>query len=321
MARGKGGLGRGLDSLFEDAAPVFESGAKVDTLPLREIEPDPEQPRKTFDEQALGELAASIAEHGLLQPIAVRPRPRGGYSIVAGERRWRACRMAGLNDVPVVIKEVSDEQAMELALVENLQREDLDPVEEATGIRELMTRCGLTQEQAAQKLGKSRSALANSLRLLNLPENVLELLKSGFINIGHAKVILSLPTPELQEQAAQIIADNQLNVRQAEALCKKAGKARKGAQRTPAAGHPAGGGGRKPQAGAGQRGERGLPRRQGQADRAFLIPMNSCGPLPTCWDSTRTKNKAIQGGRPSLNGTGEGIFCANRNRARRVNHA
>ena len=196
MARGKGGLGRGLDSLFEDAAPVFESGAKVDTLPLREIEPDPEQPRKTFDEQALGELAASIAEHGLLQPIAVRPRPRGGYSIVAGERRWRACRMAGLNDVPVVIKEVSDEQAMELALVENLQREDLGPVEEATGIRELMTRCGLTQEQAAQKLGKSRSALANSLRLLNLPENVLELLKSGFINIGHAKVILSLPTPE-----------------------------------------------------------------------------------------------------------------------------
>ena len=152
MARGKGGLGRGLDSLFEDAAPVFESGAKVDTLPLREIEPDPEQPRKTFDEQALGELAASIAEHGLLQPIAVRPRPRGGYSIVAGERRWRACRMAGLNDVPVVIKEVSDEQAMELALVENLQREDLDPVEEATGIRELMTRCGLTQEQAAQNI-------------------------------------------------------------------------------------------------------------------------------------------------------------------------
>ena len=132
--------------------------------------------------------------------------------------------MAGLNEVPVVVKDVSDEQAMELALVENLQREDLDPVEEAAGIRELMTRCSLTQEQAAQKLGKSRSALANSLRLLNLPENVLELLKSGFINIGHAKVILGLPTPELQEQAAQIIADNQLNVRQAEALCKKLAK-------------------------------------------------------------------------------------------------
>ena len=224
MARGKGGLGRGLESLFEDAAPAFESDANVETLPLHEIEPDPGQPRKTFDQEALGELAASIAEHGLLQPIAVRPRPRGGYSIVAGERRWRACRMAGLNEVPVVVKDVSDEQAMELALVENLQREDLDPVEEAAGIRELMNRCNLTQEQAAQKLGKSRSALANSLRLLNLPENVLELLKSGFINTGHAKVILGLPTPELQEQAAQIIADNQLNVRQAEALCKKLAK-------------------------------------------------------------------------------------------------
>ena len=216
MARGKGGLGRGLDSLFEDAAPVFESEhAAVETLPLREIEPDPDQPRKTFEQETLSELAASIAEHGLLQPIAVRPRPMGGYSIVAGERRWRASRMAGLTEVPVVIKDVSDEQAMELALVENLQREDLDPVEEAAGIRELMTRCDLTQEQAARKLGKSRSALANSLRLLNLPETVLELLKSGFINTGHAKVVLGLPTPELQAEAAQIIADNQLNVRPA----------------------------------------------------------------------------------------------------------
>ena len=132
--------------------------------------------------------------------------------------------MAGLTEVPVVIKDVSDEQAMELALVENLQREDLDPVEEAAGIRELMTRCDLTQEQAARKLGKSRSALANSLRLLNLPETVLELLKSGFINTGHAKVVLGLPTPELQAEAAQIIADNQLNVRQAETLCKKMAK-------------------------------------------------------------------------------------------------
>ena len=132
--------------------------------------------------------------------------------------------MAGLTEVPVIVKDVSDEQAMELALVENLQREDLDPVEEAAGIRELMTRCDLTQEQAARKLGKSRSALANSLRLLSLPETVLELLKSGFITIGHAKVILGLPTPELQEEAAQMIADNQLNVRQAEALCKKLAK-------------------------------------------------------------------------------------------------
>ena len=159
-----------------------------------------------------------------MQPIAVRPKPSGGYLIVAGERRWRASRMAGLTEVPVIVKDVTDEQAMELALVENLQREDLDPVEEAAGIRELMTRCDLTQEQAARKLGKSRSALANSLRLLSLPETVLELLKSGFITIGHAKVVLGLPTPELQEEAAQVIADNQLNVRQAEALCKKLAK-------------------------------------------------------------------------------------------------
>ena len=221
MAKGKGGLGRGLESLFEDAAPSFDSDAKIETLPLREIEPDPDQPRKISEQEALGELAASIAEHGLLQPIAVRPRGLNGYTIVAGERRWRACRMAGLTEVPVVVKDVTEEQAMELALVENLQREDLDPVEEAAGIRELMVRCDLTQEQAAQKLGKSRSALANSLRLLNLPETVLELLKSGFINMGHAKVILGLPTPELQEQAAQMVADNQLNVRQTEALCKK----------------------------------------------------------------------------------------------------
>ena len=224
MAKGRGGLGRGLESLFEDAAPSLEADTRIETLPLREIEPDPGQPRKTFDDETLAELSASIAEHGLLQPIAVRPKPSGGYLIVAGERRWRASRMAGLTEVPVIVKDVTDEQAMELALVENLQREDLDPVEEAVGIRELMTRCDLTQEQAARKLGKSRSALANSLRLLSLPETVLELLKSGFITIGHAKVVLGLPTPELQEEAAQMIADNQLNVRQAEALCKKLAK-------------------------------------------------------------------------------------------------
>ena len=224
MAKKRGGLGRGLESLFEDAAPSFEADTRIETLPLREIEPDPGQPRKTFDDETLAELSASIAEHGLLQPIAVRPKPSGGYLIVAGERRWRASRMAGLTEVPVIVKDVPDEQAMELALVENMQREDLDPVEEAAGIRELMTRCDLTQEQAARKLGKSRSALANSLRLLSLPETVLELLKSGFITIGHAKVVLGLPTPELQEEAAQMIADNQLNVRQAEALCKKLAK-------------------------------------------------------------------------------------------------
>ena len=226
MAKKKmGGLGKGLDSLFADLSDDTGSEASNSTLPLREIEPDPEQPRKRFDDDALNQLADSITENGLLQPIAVRPKKVGpGYIIIAGERRWRAARLAGLDEVPVIIKDVTDEQAMELALVENLQREDLDPVEEAAGIRELMIRCDLTQEQAARKLGKSRSALANSLRLLSLPETVLELLKSGFITIGHAKVVLGLPTPELQEEAAQMIADNQLNVRQAEALCKKLAK-------------------------------------------------------------------------------------------------
>lgn len=220
MAAKKGGLGRGLDSLFEDAAPTPESG--VTTLPLREIEPDKDQPRKEFSESALAELAASIAEHGLLQPIAVRPAPSaaGRYQIIAGERRWRAARMAGLVEVPVVIREVSDEEAMELALIENLQREDLDAVEEAFGYQQLIERCGLTQEQAAQKLGRSRSAVANSLRLLNLPGEVQFLLKTGVLSAGHAKAVLGLP-PERQAGAAAQIAEQGLNVRQAEALCKK----------------------------------------------------------------------------------------------------
>ena len=186
MPRGRGGLGRGLESLFEDAAPSLESDGGVRTVPLREIEPDPGQPRKTFPEESLSELADSISQHGLLQPIAVRPQSMGGYRIVAGERRWRACRLAGLTEVPVIILDVSDQEAMELALIENLQREDLDPIEEACGIRELMDRCELTQEQAARRLGKSRSALANSLRLLNLPPEALELLKAGKLTAGHA---------------------------------------------------------------------------------------------------------------------------------------
>ena len=222
MARGKGGLGRGLDSLFEDAAPVFESGAKVDTLPLREIEPDPEQPRKTFDEQALGELAASIAEHGLLQPIAVRPKKVGtGYIIIAGERRWRAARLAGLDEVPVIIKDVTDEQAAALALIENLQREDLDPIEVAEGCRQLIDKYGLTQESAAKKLGKSRSAVTNSLRLLALPEDVRRMVSGGKLSFGHAKVLLGLPNEDLMRQAAAEVTAQNLNVRQTEALCKK----------------------------------------------------------------------------------------------------
>lgn len=239
MPRGRGGLGRGLESLFEDAAPSLESDGGVRTVSLREIEPDPGQPRKTFPEESLSELADSISQHGLLQPIAVRPQSMGGYRIVAGERRWRACRLAGLTEVPVIILDVSDQEAMELALIENLQREDLDPIEEACGIRELMDRCELTQEQAARRLGKSRSALANSLRLLNLPPEALELLKAGKLTAGHAKAILGLPSPELQVQAAQLIAEHNLNVRQAEELCRRLAKEAKEAAAPEPAPRPA----------------------------------------------------------------------------------
>ena len=231
MAVKKGGLGRGLESLFEDAAR--DVGGPVSTLPLREIEPDKDQPRKDFDEQALSELADSIARHGLLQPIAVRATAGGAYKIIAGERRWRAARMAGLSEVPVVIKDVTDAEAMELALIENLQREDLDPVEEAMGYRQLMERCELTQEQTAQKIGKSRSAIANSLRLLNLPDDVLAFLKEGKLSTGHAKVLLGLPDAALQSQAAEAVVGQNLNVRQTEALCKKLIKPEKPAKPQP----------------------------------------------------------------------------------------
>ena len=231
MAVKKGGLGRGLESLFEDAAR--DVGGPVSTLPLREIEPDKDQPRKDFDEQALSELADSIARHGLLQPIAVRAAAGGAYKIIAGERRWRAARLAGLSEVPVVIKDVTDAEAMELALIENLQREDLDPVEEAMGYRQLMERCELTQEQTAQKIGKSRSAIANSLRLLNLPEDVLTFLKEGKLSTGHAKVLLGLPDAALQSQAAKAVVGQNLNVRQTEALCKKLVKPEKPAKPQP----------------------------------------------------------------------------------------
>ena len=172
MAKRKlGGLGKGLDSLFADLPDTGDDAAGAATLPLREIEPDPEQPRKKFDEEALADLAASIQENGLLQPIAVRPKRIGtGYLIIAGERRWRAARLAGLTEVPVLIKDVTDEQAAALALIENLQREDLDPIEVAEGCRQLIEKYGLTQETAAKRLGKSRSAVTNSLRLLGLPE-------------------------------------------------------------------------------------------------------------------------------------------------------
>ena len=222
MPRPKGGLGRGLDSLFADLPEPSADDASVTSLPLREIEPDPEQPRKTFDETALAELSQSIAENGLLQPIAVRPKKAGpGYIIIAGERRWRAARMAGLDEVPVLVKEVTDEQAAALALIENLQREDLDPIEEAEGCQQLMDKYGLTQEVAAKRLGKSRSALANTLRLLALPDPVREQVRTGKLSTGHAKALLGLPDASLIEAAAEQVEAKGMNVRQTEALCRR----------------------------------------------------------------------------------------------------
>ena len=188
MATKKGGLGRGLDALFNENA-TDEKG--VVTLRLSEIEPNRNQPRTNFDEEALAELADSIAKHGLIQPIVVRPTSSGVYQIVAGERRWRASRMAGLSEVPVVIKELDDQKYFEIALIENLQREDLNAVEEAQGYRALIDTYGLTQEQVAESVGKSRSAITNSLRLLNLNNNALESLKNGQITAGHARAILA----------------------------------------------------------------------------------------------------------------------------------
>ena len=225
-AKPKGGLGKGLGSLFEESG-AGNSAAEPVSLPLRDIEPDKSQPRKAFDEESLAALAGSIAKHGLLQPIAVRPAPAGGWRIIAGERRWRAARMAGLTEVPVVIREVSDEQAMELALIENLQREDLDPIEEAMGYQQLMERCNFTQEEAAKRLSRSRTAVANSLRLLNLPDEVIEMVRQGQLSTGHAKVILSLEGEELQTQAAKQVVKQGLNVRQTEQLCKQLAKAPK----------------------------------------------------------------------------------------------
>lgn len=225
MARPKGGLGRGLDSLFADVPSPSGEDPTVTSLPVREIEPDPDQPRKTFDETALAELSASIAENGLLQPIAVRPKKAGpGYVIIAGERRWRAARMAGLDEVPVLVKEVTDEQAAALALIENLQREDLDPIEEAEGCQQLIEKYGLTQESAAKRLGKSRSALANTLRLLALPDPVREQVRTGKLTAGHAKALLGLNDAAVIEAAAQQIEAKGMNVRQAEALCRKLNK-------------------------------------------------------------------------------------------------
>ncbi len=182
------GLGKGLTALFEENDTVSTA---AELLPILEVEPNVDQPRKRFDEQAMAELTASIAEHGVLQPILVRPLTRGGYRIVAGERRWRAAQAAGLTEIPAVVREMSDREAAELAIIENLQREDLNPMEEALGYRTLMETYGLTQEQAATAVGKSRPAVANALRLLKLPASVAEMVESGQLSAGHARAILA----------------------------------------------------------------------------------------------------------------------------------
>lgn len=218
MAIKKGGLGKGLDALFADNSTESADGARL--LPISDIEPNRDQPRKQFDDAALRELADSIAEHGVIQPLLVRPVGGGVYQIVAGERRWRASRLAGLTEVPAVVKELSDSETMEIALVENLQREDLDPIEEAEGIAQLIETYALTQDQAAQKLGKSRPAVANALRLLNLPGEVREMIRQDKLTQGHARALLALDTPEAITDAAQEIVDKGLSVREAEKLAK-----------------------------------------------------------------------------------------------------
>ena len=223
MAQPKG-LGRGLGALLGDFQESVPDKSNFRTVPLHRIEPNPDQPRKDFDEELLQELSESISAHGLIQPLTVRETDPGYYQIIAGERRWRACRMAGLSEVPVVIMEADDCKVMELALIENLQRSDLNCVEEALGYQTLVEDFGLTQEECAAQVGKSRSAVANAMRLLNLPEKVLVMLREGKLTAGHARAVLSLKSERKQLEAAQKIAALGLSVRQAELLCRNLGQ-------------------------------------------------------------------------------------------------
>ena len=216
MANKIGGLGRGLDALF--AQNTLEDGVSTVTLPLDEIIPNKEQPRKQFDDQALADLSASIAQHGVLQPLLVRPMPDGSYQLVAGERRWRASRMAGLTEVPVVIRDMNEQESAELALIENLQREDLNPMEEAIGYRTLMETYGMTQEQTAQVVNKSRPAVTNALRLLQLPEAVTDLVAGGKLTAGHARTVLAFEGEEAQIAAANAVVEKGLSVRELERM-------------------------------------------------------------------------------------------------------
>ena len=219
------GLGKGLGALMGDftvETPTPKSPYQL--LPIHKVEPNPGQPRQDFDPEELQSLADSIAIHGVVQPLTVREVSNGYYQIIAGERRWRAARIAELKEIPAVIVEADDKMVMELALIENLQRQDLNPVEEALGYQALMQDHGLTQEDAAKRVGKSRPAVANALRLLNLTDKVLEMVRKGELTAGHARAVLSLKTQKMQEQAAQKIAALGLSVRQAELLCKNMAK-------------------------------------------------------------------------------------------------
>ena len=218
------GLGKGLGALLGDLNESTPEKSPYQLLPIYKVEPNPDQPRQDFDEDALQNLAESIAQHGVVQPLTVRESFGGYYQIIAGERRWRAARMANLAEIPAVIIEADDKKAMELALIENLQRQDLNPVEEALGYRSLMDDYGLTQEQASQRVGKSRPAVANALRLLNLCPEVLETVRRGALSAGHARAVLTLKSDRKQQEAAQKICALDLSVRQAELLCKNMGK-------------------------------------------------------------------------------------------------
>ena len=219
MAKRNSGLGRGLDSLFLSSEQQI-SDASASNIKLSDIDVDPGQPRKTFENQSLEQLSQSILEHGVLQPIVLMPNGIGRYTIIAGERRFRAARMAGLTEIPAIVKDVSTQSAKEIALIENLQREDLDPVEIAYGYKSLMESFNLTQDEISQKLSIPRSSIANSLRILNLPEDILEMIKTDEISLGHAKVILSLSDEKMQRELAQQTAEKQLSVRQCELLAK-----------------------------------------------------------------------------------------------------
>ena len=219
------GLGKGLGAIFEDFDDSSPAGSNpYQLLPLHKVEPNPDQPRQDFDEEELQQLADSIAVHGVIQPLTVRLLPSGYYQIIAGERRWRASRLAGLNEIPAVVIEADDKKATELALIENLQRQDLNPVEEALGYQSLIADYGLTQEETAKSVGKSRPAVANALRLLQLCPEVLEILRTGKLTAGHARAVLTLNTPKKQISAAQKISALGLSVRQAELLCKNMAK-------------------------------------------------------------------------------------------------